>query len=338
MAVPNFFNENINRSFPFQRATVGVDTLASGSVTMRQLPDNFIADCGFILGPESGFIDGIHSVFLSKISRINASIIEYEFRADAPNLADSFLLFKRHINDPIYHTEFVESDVPYYTPASQLLSLSISVPAVTCGEPYWSGYLVTGPIDAVISRLAIGETIVRVGNSEAVVEPALIQNLNQSQVVSLNLANADRTRAIRPFGCPPNSWSFPTGHIYILQECIQGNLRLQPGYNMEIRQNSLTNTIQFAAKVNAGLGEPCEEFKLFTEETSPIGADNNLLAGDHYCNETLRSINGLQGPSLTLIAGVGVSILPDPVNNALIININLKDLQTCSYAAVSETI
>ena len=57
MALPNFFNENINRSFPFQRATVGVDTPTSGTVTMLQLPDNFIADCGFILGPESGFID-----------------------------------------------------------------------------------------------------------------------------------------------------------------------------------------------------------------------------------------------------------------------------------------
>lgn len=338
MAIPNFFNENINRSFPFQRATVGVDTPIDGSVTMRQLPDNFIADCGFVLGPESGFIDGIHSLFLYKISRVNSSIIEYEFRSDAPNLIDSFLLFRRDINDPIYQTEFVESDVPFYTPISQSLSLSISVPNVTCGEPYWSGYLVTGPIDAIISRLAIGETIVRAETNEAIVEPALIQNLNQSLVVSLNIANADRTRAIRPPDCPPNSWPFPTGQIYTLQECLQGDLRLQSGYNMEIRQNSLTNTIKFAAKVNAGLGEPCEEFKLFPQETPPTGADNNLLAGDYYCNETFRSINGLQGPSLTLIAGVGVSILPDAANNTLIINVNLNDLQTCSYAAVSETI
>jgi hypothetical protein len=338
MALPNFFNENINRSFPFQRATVGVDTPTSGTVTMLQLPDNFIADCGFILGPESGFIDGIHSVFLHKISRINSSIVEYEFHSDAPNLADSFLLFRRDITDPIYQTEFVESDVPFYAPVSQSLSLSISVPIVTCGEPYWSGYLVTGPMEEIASRLSIGETIVRSGSNEAIVEPALIQNLNQSQVVSLNIANADRTRALRPANCPPNSWTFPTGYIYTTQECIQGDLRLQSGYNMQITQDSFTNTIQFAARLKAGLGEPCEEIKLFPQEDPPIGAANNLLAGDHYCNETLRSINGLQGPSLNLIAGVGVSMLPNTVTSTLIVNINLKDLQTCSYATVSETL
>lgn len=338
MALPNFFNENINRSFPFQRATVGVDTPTSGTVTMLQLPDNFIADCGFILGPESGFIDGTHSVFLHKISRINSSIIEYEFHSDAPNLSDSFLLFRRDISDPIYQTEFVESDAPFYTPVSQSLSLSISVPIVSCGEPYWSGYLVTGPMEEVASRLSIGETIVRSGSNEAVVEPALIQNLNQSQVVSLNIANADRTRALRPANCPPNSWTFPTGYIYTTQECIQGDLRLQSGHNMQITQNSFTNTIQFAARLKAGLGEPCEEIKLFPQEDPPIGAANNLLAGDHYCNETLRSINGLQGPSLNLIAGVGVSMLPNTVTSTLIVNINLKDLQTCSYATVSETL
>ncbi len=338
MATPNFFNENINRSFPFQRATVGVATPASGSVTMRQLPDDFIADCGFILGPESGFIDGIHSVYLHKISRVSESLIEYEFHSNAPNLLNSLLIFRRDIADPIYSTEFVESDAPFYDPVSDSFSLSISVPTVTCGEPFWSGYLVTGLLAAVTARLATGETIVRVGNDEALVEPALLQNLDQSQLVSLNIANADRTRATRPDNCPSNSWTFPTGRIYVARECMQGNLRLQPGYNMEIKQNSLTNTIEFAAKVKAGLGEPCEEFKLFPQETVPAGASNNLFAGDYYCNETLRSINGLQGPNLTLIAGVGVSILPDNANSTVTININLNDLQTCSYATVSESI
>ena len=107
---------------------------------------------------------------------------------------------------------------------------------------------------------------------------------------------------------------------------------------MQITQNSFTNTIQFVARLKAGLGEPCEEIKLFPQEDPPIGAANNLLAGDHYCNETLRSINGLQGPSLNLIAGVGVSMLPNTITSTLIVNINLKDLQTCSYATVSETL
>lgn len=337
MPRPNFFNDNINRTFPFRWGTAGVDTPLSGLPTMRQLPDDFIADCGFVMGPESGFVEGVHSVFLYKISRVSGSQVDFEFRSDAPSLINTPLIFRRDIADSLYTREFVESDIPNPFPASQSLSLSESIPLDECGEPYWSGYLVTGRLEQIAARIAVGEIIT--GNTgDAIVEPALIQNLDQNQLVAINIGNADRTRALRPAGCPPNEWPFPTDIIYINSECLQGDLRLRPGYNIALSQNNRTNTIQFAAIVNAGQGEPCEQVKLFPEETPPIGATNDLLAGDYYCNEVLRTINGLAGPTLTLYAGTGVAITPDSNNNKLVIDVNLTDLSLCTYSAVSESI
>ena len=337
MPRPNFFNDNINRTFPFQWKSAGVDTPVAGPVTMLQLPDNFIADCGFIMGPESGFQEGIHTIFLYKITRVTATDITYEFRADAPNLLTTPLIFTRNSASPIYQTEFVESDIPTPPINSQSASNSNSNDVV-CGEPFWSGYLVTGPVEAVFDRLNEGESITRTSDTEALVEPGLIQNLNDNQLISLNLANADRTRALRPGDCPPNQWPFETGLIYINYTCLQGDIRLAAGYNLGISQSSLTNTIQFSAIVNAGAGQVCSELKLFPEETPPIGATNNLLEGDFYCNEVLRTVNGVQGPNLQFFAGNGVSIIPDNANNKLIVDINLIDLSLCPYSTVSASV
>ena len=217
--------------------------------------------------------------------------------------------------------------------------MSVSNPeAAVCGEPFWSGYLVTGSLAAIADRLSVGGTIIRADTDEVLVEPTLIQNLNQSQVVSINIANSDRTRALRPVDCPQNEWAFETGLIYVNRECLQGDVKLQAGYNLSLNQFLTSNTIQLSAIVNAGLGEPCEEVPLFPTETPPIGAENGLLAGDFYCNEVLRSINGLQGPNINLFAESGVVIIPDQETNTVLINVDLVDLAVCTFSAVSESI
>lgn len=337
MPRPNFFNENINRAFPFQRGTVGVNTPPSGPVTMQQLPDDFIADCGFIMGAESGFVEGVHSVFLHKISRASASLLVFEFGCDAPLLLQVPLIFQRNVTDPLYTSEFAESDIPqeYIDSRSASLSLSLSAESEVIGEPYWSGYLVTGRLDQIATRLAVGQSIVQASAADGLVEPALIQNLDQNQLTMLQIANADRTRAIRPSDCPPNEWGFLTGGIFVQEWFVLGNVKFRAGYNMSLGQNSNSNTIQFAAVVNAGQGMPCEQVKLFSGETPPLGATNNLLAGDYYCNEVLRTVNGLAGPNLVLYAGVGVAIVPDNVNNRVVIDINLTDLSLCAYSEIS---
>jgi hypothetical protein len=305
---------------------------------MLQLPDEFIADCGFVLGPQSGIVEGVHTVFLYSVSRVSSDQINYEFRTTAPKMVGYPLIFTRLLSDPLYKTTFAESDIPDPGPSSQSLSLSQEVPLPVCGEPFWSGYLVTGPMDAVAARLDTGQTILRTDVNQTLVEPALIQNLDQNQVTSINIANADRTRALRPADCPPNVWSFPTGIIYIVQECLQGNVKFRAGYNLTAAQNTATTTIQFSAVVNAGKGEPCEQVKLFPYETPPRGATNNLLGGDYYCNEVLRTINGIQGPNLVIFTGSGVALVPDAANHTLKVDVNLTDLIACTYSTVSESI
>lgn len=331
MSRPNFFNDNINRTFPFQLATAGVGTPDLGlivppavvDITMLQLPDAVIADCGFIMGPESGYVEGRDFVYLYRIARAG-STFTFEFRADIhgqdeagdPVTTVLSLEFTRQASDPIYTSEFSEAEL-----------------TASCTEPLWLGYLVTGPISAIAERLSSGQAVVCDGSAtpQARVEPALIQNLNGNQLVSLNLANGDRTRANRPSHCAPYVWIPEPQGTYVSQECLQGDLRLRSGYNISISQSNLSNTIQFAAIVRAGLGEPCGEVKLFAEEVPPEDASNNLLAGDFYCNEVLRSVNGLQGPSLTLFAGTGVAVLADSENNTLIVDINLTELSLCTY-------
>lgn len=339
MARPNFFNDNANRTFPFQQRTAGVATPATGITTMHQLPDDFIVDCGFTMGPESTFQEDEHHVFLYKISRASLNVFLFEFRSDATALLEAPLIFSRNLSAAKYTTQFLESDIPEYVPLSQSVSLSLSeVEAATCGEPYWSGYLVTGSMPALAARLNIGDTITRAATDEALVEPALIQNLNECQVVSINVANGDRTRALRPEDCPENEWPFAIGQIYTNRECLQGDIKLRAGYNVSLSQLAASNTIRLAATVNAGLGEPCEEVKLFPAETPPEGAGNDLLAGDFYCNEALRSINGLQGPNLNLFAESGVSITADQETNTIVIDINLVDLSACTFSTVSESV
>lgn len=335
MAHPNFFNENINRTFPFQVGTAGI---LESTLAMRNLPDAVIADCGFIMGPESYFqegqtADGLNQVFLHRFVRTaeDPDEIQIEFRVRIPVTINDetviqthVIVFTRHIDDPNYTLEFAESS------------------AAECAEPIWSGYLVTGVTSALFNALPLDVLVtgdlelVRLDLGSALVEPALIQNLSENQVISVSLANADRTRAARVSKCDPYEWeAFTTGAIYINRECLQDDLRLRPGYNVSISQNKLNNVIQFSAITKAGLGEPCAEVKLFEDEAPPIGATNNLLAGDFYCNEVLRTVNGLQGPTLTLFAGTGVSILADNTSSTIVVDINLSELSLCTYSTVS---
>lgn len=347
MARPNFFNENQNRTYPFVKGSTGVSTPDVGLPTMSELPDDFLVDCGFIMGPESDYAEGEHSVFLHKISRATEFLFAFEFRSDAPSLGNTVLIFVRSLTDPKFTTEFLESDIPEFRELSESLSvsasastsdsssasasLSISFPAdVVCGEPYWSGYLVTGDMNDIATRMPVGSEITRQSDAESLVEPALVQNLNQGQVVSLNLANADRTRAGTPDYCPPNEWAFDTGLVYTNKECLQGDLKIRAGYNLSLTQDSVTNSFSLSPLVGAGAGEPCQEIKLFPEESPPLGATNGLLEGDFYCNEAVRTINGLQGPNLDIVPGPGVAITTDNVSGTVFIDLNLADLALCA--------
>lgn len=339
MAKPGFYNDNKNRAFPFKKGTVGLPAPTSGAITMSQLLSDAVVDCGFIMGPESGFEAEQHHVYLSEINRVG-NLFYFKFLTTAPRVVDVPLLFVADMTEADYGREFVDSDIPVYVPASQSASasLSFSMPdPAECGEPFWSGYCVFGNLEALAVRLNTGEVIIG-DETAAVVEPGLIQNLNNSQVVSVNIANGDRTRAITPAGCPDHRWAFNVLDVYVQAECIQGDLIVRPGHNVSLSQNAGSSTINIAPVVSAGLGQVCEELKLFDTETPPIGSTNGLLDGDYLCSETLRSVNGLQGPNLTFFAGTGVAITSGDNPHELVIDVNLTDLSICDIISVSESL
>ena len=76
MARPDFFNDNVNREFPFQEGTVG----GTGTVkNIANLIDAAIADCGFIMGPESEFDESVDSIYLETIERSATDVFKFRF-------------------------------------------------------------------------------------------------------------------------------------------------------------------------------------------------------------------------------------------------------------------
>lgn len=350
MPSPNFYNENRNRAFPFVAKSVGIRTPESGVITMRQLPDDWIVDAGFTIGPMTGFgyrfENGEHvpepedRVFLSRVYRVG-DLVFFQFGGTTGDLVSKPLLFCRNINSPIYSAEYVEID---YQDSSISASYSDSdqgpAPDADCAPFAWAGYLVTGDLSKVPDYLADGEMITRGEADEAIVEPALIHNMFRAYLHHVNLANGDRTRASAPEGCDDPVWPFDPGVLFVQATCLAGNIHWKEGYNCVISQNDAENSLTIGARVGAGEGEPCAEVPLFVDEGPPAGSSNGLLSGGPLCNETLRSINGIGGPLLTFLAGTGASIFADPERHKVTVDINMLGLSVCfsAFSEISESV
>jgi hypothetical protein len=333
MSQPGFFNDNLNRSYPFTLGTAGVDVPESGLIpSLLQLPDDIIADCGFTIAASGTFDPAIHDVYLHQIRRPTAATLEFEFRCTDPTLAALPLVFVRTGNDTLY-TYFVDSPTLY---AAEPPSVDPIFPAYQpCGHPLWYGYAVFGDAAAVTARVPVGGAVSRSAASQTIVHPTLVTNMTGASVTSLNIANQDRTRATAPVGCDQPTWSFPVGETYVNSQCITGIAKVFAGYNLSLAQ--LPGSVVLTPVINGGRGTPCEEIPLFSGETGPIGHSNNRLAGDYLCNEVFRSINGIGGPAIQLIAGRGVSIVSDPTTNTVTVDVNLQSLSACSSEIVNVT-
>tara|TARA_R110000824_G_scaffold171397_2_gene348926 strand:+ start:964 stop:3711 length:2748 start_codon:yes stop_codon:yes gene_type:complete len=126
MARPGFFNDNINRDYPFLHDWFDghkvldtdpdsptykecVETRINSPLPdwrVRDLPDYAVADFGCVTGVSSGYIEGVHSVWLQQMRRAG-STISYEFHSDAPGLAGRALIFSRDITATDFVTEMV---------------------------------------------------------------------------------------------------------------------------------------------------------------------------------------------------------------------------------------
>ena len=130
MAARPFYNTNANRSFPFVRGTVD----QTGSGTLSGLPDAAIADAGFIMGARSLFDSATHTVYLARIRR-SSDTFYFDFASSAPELFEIELTFTRHVGDPDYAVEFLDTGHTGVSNSSQSDSEG------PCSEPLYSGCL-----------------------------------------------------------------------------------------------------------------------------------------------------------------------------------------------------
>lgn len=310
MSTP-YYSENTGRAYPFQRDETG-QLPASGNVVT--LPNNAVVEFGCTVGLDAGYEEGTHTVWLADVSRdTGTQSVTFKYRSDAPGLDGYELRFTFLLSDGKFVTQFADAAV--YDEVD-------SDPEACETNDRWFGFMVCGELEDVYAQLA---TPLTTGSAE--VEPALIENLAKSYVRSLNLANADRTRAARPSGCTDYNWPFETGGIYVAARCLADDVILFPGYNCNIRKVE-NNGFVIEAEVGAGQGEPGVEVPLFPGETSPDGS--NLLTGGLECSDLIRTINGINVRDFIIEAGLGAQIELDPDKHEIAVSLNMSQLAVCN--------
>lgn len=335
MARPGWYNDNRNRAYPFARGTVGV----AGAGGLLGLPPAAIVDAGFIAGPASGYDPARHAVRLARLAR-TATTLVYTFACDAPGLVGYPLVFARDLASDGYQTHEADSAAPPPDGGS-LSSLDASEPGGDCALPRWEGFLVTA--DELDIDWLPDEATIEGADGEAVIEPSLVQSLAAAGVESVSIANADRARAGAPAGCPPPVWEFSVGVIYPYLRCGTGPVRLVPGYNALVVQDSAAGRIALGARQGAGAGEPCSEVPLnVPEKNIKVAFPPRPLSGGPWCKDVIRAVNGVGGPDLPVSGGAGVTVTPDPAGHRVVVSVgpDAAGLGGChgDYVRVSESL
>ena len=277
------------------------------------LPTTAVVDFGCTLGLDSGFEPDEHQVHLAEIRRWQGRL-EFEFRCTAPELENWSLVFCRDIAT-------AESAIEY------------GVATGPEGEAYcpddatWEGFLVTGPLEELLLAIAEGQR--QVPAEPWIVEPGLLISLRETYVRSISVANAARLRVWPSPECrdEDDPDTDPQAGLYFVNAaCLTGPIRVVEGYNCSIQQNAGDNSLTIAAGVGAGAGKSCEEIELYPGESPPPGS--TLLSGGPSCQQTISTINGLEGPHLQLLAGPGVSITTEDAK--IIVDVDLADFANCA--------
>lgn len=300
MPRPGFYNDNEYRWYPFiyQKAQPPVS-----------VPLSTIVDCGIIMGLDSQFDESQHTVWLASVARDGDSIA-FTLATNAPGVT-SPLVFTRDITADEWQTEHVEAE-----PGEEVCSI----------EPAWEGFLVTGPLQELVENLADGVTR-EFPSGSYVVEPGRIQSLVKSYLRSITVGNMARPEA-RSSCDETNTVARP---VIINSRCIAGNIRFKEGYNAVVVQRNSTNEISIGADRGSGTptdGSLCEngsEIPFYTGEQPPAGSQ--FFSGGPACDELISSINGVQGPDITIVGGTGVQIVVDPdTPNTLKISLSATNL------------
>jgi hypothetical protein len=286
MPRPGFYNDNEYRAYPF---------IYNKPATLPALPTSAILDAGFIMGLDARYDEAVHTVWLSAVKK-TGSLFEFIF---STNATPETVTFTRHDTGE-WALEHSDSAVDAANPCAE--------------EPIWSGFLVTGPLDALteVFETAATNGVWSLQPNDYQIEPSRIQNLHKAYLRSISVGNYARV-SVPACGTPSTNDNRP---VVLNSRCMKGDIRLKEGYNCLITQTDRANELSVTAAKGAGAGETSDELcqnngELPLYPGEPLPADSKFYSGGPACNEIIATVNGVGGSNINLVGGAGVNILID---------------------------
>ena len=296
MSKQGFYLDNMFRTYPF------IDPITGSTAAF---PKSTIVDFNCYIYSEVGYVEGVNTVWLHSTERDSDTII-FKFASDAIGLAGNYLTFVKRINDPEMSYSFSDSSGEY-------TSSSIPIEDVCPKKIIWEGYLVSGNLTE-LAELMPSDQIVYSPSSEAVIEPSLVINIQDSNIRTINIANKVPPQATAPEGCTP--YPVVDGTL-VYSRCITGDIVFDHGYSCNVAASTPLNEITFTASVDEAIrGQICEP-PLFT-------------TGGPECLDTLKSINGMGAKRLWIVGGRGVSLSVDQSTFSIDLSATLSGLAVCA--------
>lgn len=352
MSRQGLYFDNMFRAYPFIDSAVGM-----------ALPDDAIVDFKCFINSEAGFLADTHSVWLYAIKRTQTHII-FSFACDAAALSDKVLSFYIPADSGEIAYAFSElqpisnacvdpqssSSESSGAVSAQQSSSSTSEPYATASEHIiWDGFIVIGNLTSLLESMEIADCMTD-PEGYTKIEPALVVDLQSTMVRFVNIANKLPTTVTSAEGCSDGleqSYDIITYH-----RNITGNIRFVNGYSCNVTLSAPDNSVVFTATTDTAIkGQFCghEELtqikykselipgvKFGDDHTIP---DNSLLySGGPLCRDTLKSINGVGGRRLWIIAGRGIELTEDQEDYLISINATLSGLAVCYAPGTSVSV
>ena len=212
---PGIYDDNKNRSYPLIRLP-GVPAV----------DQSILIDCQFDFAAYAGFVPGVSTVWLSRISS-DGTNVTLRFSTDAEELSSISLDFVIPRSGPEFQHAFASADAtfPDSTPCAAQLA--------------WFGFVIVCNRQAVVD--ATGGGPVTFTKTQTPVEPVLVRTMEDSYVRSVSVANQRRTLITDTADTVPPYLVYDT--------CLQGPIKIAEGHNCVLPDTVVQGSVLAASRV-----------------------------------------------------------------------------------------
>ncbi len=332
MANQGFYFDNMFRAYPFLDSTSGMN-----------IPEETVLDFNCFILSEVGYVAGTSKVWLYKVTR-EGSYFTFSFACDAPDLSGKLLEFTKTLDDKevTYIFSSIEENVDL-----QNIDGGYSSGFDCANSILWEGYIIIGNLSKIASIIEEGESVYDYDKLTQV-EPSLIIDNQKNYIQSINIANKIANRVTTPEGCSESSSSSSSFYqeyksdIVAYQTCISGEVSFSNGYSCDVSISAIENSVNFTPDAfSSDKGKFCGNEPEVRYPSNlvpgirvgiahPLIAGSVLYSGGPACPDTLKSINGINGKRLWILAGTGISIAENTQSNSLEVSATLSGLAVCS--------